>query len=63
MIKDVNWVAVAICVVLLEALGFLWYGVLLADVWTSAFTEATATSVGRPRATSRAGRRATWVRS
>jgi hypothetical protein len=40
MIKGVNWVAVAICVVLLEALGFLWYGVLLADVWTSAFTEA-----------------------
>lgn len=40
MIKGVNWVAVAICVVLLEGLGFVWYGVLLADVWTSAFIQA-----------------------
>ncbi|WP_304164251.1 DUF1761 domain-containing protein [Phenylobacterium aquaticum] len=40
MIKGVNWVAVAICVVLLEGLGYLWYGVLLSDVWTAAYTEA-----------------------
>jgi hypothetical protein len=38
MLKGINWVAVAIAVVLLEALGFVYYGVLVADLWTAAYT-------------------------
>ena len=37
MFKSINWIAVVIAVVLLEALGFLWYGVLVKDAWTAAY--------------------------
>lgn len=37
MFKGINWIAVAIAVVLLEGLGYLWYGVLLTEAWDRAF--------------------------
>lgn len=43
MFKNINWIAVLICVVLLEALGYLWYGPLLGEAWTTAYRE----SIGR----------------
>ena len=33
MFKGVNWIAVIIAFVALEALGFLWYGVLFSSAW------------------------------
>ena len=36
MLKGINWVAVAIAVVLLEALGYLWYGPLFGEAWQAA---------------------------
>lgn len=36
MLKGVNWLSVAAAVVLLEVLGFLWYGPLLGDRWMAA---------------------------
>ena len=33
MLKGVNWIAVVIAFVLLEALGFLWYGPLFGATW------------------------------
>ena len=38
MFKNINWVAVLVAVVLLEALGFLWYGFAFRDAWTTAYT-------------------------
>ena len=36
MLKGVNWVAVIIATVLLEVLGFLWYGPLFGKAWLAA---------------------------
>lgn len=33
MLKGVNWIAVVVAFVLLEALGFLWYGPLFGAKW------------------------------
>lgn len=38
MLKGINWVAVAIAVVLLEVLGFVYYTYLVNDLWTAAYT-------------------------
>ena len=38
MFKNINWVAVAVAVVLLEALGFAYYGFIVSDAWTAAYT-------------------------
>lgn len=43
MLKGINWLAVAIAVVLLEGLGFVYYGYLVAAPWTAAY----AASLGR----------------
>jgi hypothetical protein len=36
MLKGVNWIAVIIAVVVLEALGFAWYGPLFGKAWIAA---------------------------
>lgn len=36
MLKGVNWIAVVVAVVLLEALGYLWYGPLFGQSWRAA---------------------------
>lgn len=36
MLKGVNWIAVVVAVVLLQALGFLWYGPLFGERWMAA---------------------------
>jgi hypothetical protein len=36
MLKGVNWIAVIIAVVLLEALGMVWYGPLFGKAWLAA---------------------------
>ena len=36
MLKDVNWIAVIVATVLLEVLGFLWYGPLFGRAWAAA---------------------------
>ena len=36
MLKGVNWVAVIVATVLLEVLGFLWYGPLFGKAWMAA---------------------------
>ena len=33
MLKGVNWISVLIAVVLVEALGFLWYGMVFSKTW------------------------------
>lgn len=38
MLKGINWLAVAIAVVLLELLGFVYYTYLVATPWTEAYT-------------------------
>lgn len=38
MFKGINWLAVAIAVVLLEILGFVYYGYLVNAAWTEAYT-------------------------
>ncbi|MDO8380408.1 DUF1761 domain-containing protein [Phenylobacterium sp.] len=43
MLKNINWIAVLISVVLLEGLGFLWYGPLLGEAWSAAYRN----SIGR----------------
>jgi hypothetical protein len=35
MLKGINWIAVLIAVVLLQALGFLWYGMVFSSAWTA----------------------------
>lgn len=44
MLKGVNWIAVLVAVVLLEALGFLWYGPLFGERWTAALGKEPDTS-------------------
>jgi len=36
MLKGINWIAVIVAVVLLEAVGYLWYAVLFVKPWTDA---------------------------
>ena len=36
MLKGVNWIAVIVAIVLLEVLGYLWYGPLFGEAWTAA---------------------------
>ena len=43
MFKNINWIAAIIAVVLLEALGFLWYGPVLGEAWSAAYRD----SIGR----------------
>lgn len=43
MFKNINWIAILISVVLLEALGFLWYGPVLGEAWSAAYRD----SIGR----------------
>lgn len=38
MLKGINWLAVAVAAVLLEALGFVYYSYLVAGPWTAAYT-------------------------
>ncbi len=38
MFKGINWIAVIVAVVLLEALGFVWYAMVFAKPWTEAMT-------------------------
>lgn len=40
MFKNINWIAILICVALLEALGFLWYGPVLGEAWSAAYRES-----------------------
>ncbi|WP_421931172.1 DUF1761 domain-containing protein [Phenylobacterium sp.] len=40
MFKNINWIAVIIAVVLLEVLGYLWYGPMLGAAWTDAYRDA-----------------------
>jgi hypothetical protein len=35
MLKGVNWIAVLVAVVLLEAIGYLWYGMVFSSAWTA----------------------------
>lgn len=36
MLKGVNWIAVIVAVVLLEVLGYLWFGMFFEEAWTAA---------------------------
>ena len=38
MLKGVNWIAVLIAFVLVEALGYLWYGVIFSQAWGAEMT-------------------------
>jgi hypothetical protein len=40
MLKGVNWIAVVIAVIVLEALGFVWYGPLFGKAWIAAMGHA-----------------------
>lgn len=33
MLKGINWIAVLIAVVLVQALGFVWFGMVFSDAW------------------------------
>jgi hypothetical protein len=44
MLKGVNWVAVIVAVVLLEVLGYLWYGPLFGKAWMAAQPMAISTA-------------------
>jgi len=35
MLKGINWISVIIAFVLLEGLGYLWYGMVFKDAWTA----------------------------
>jgi len=35
MLKGVNWIAVLVAVVLLEVIGFLWYGMIFSSAWVA----------------------------
>jgi len=35
MLKGVNWIAVLVAVVLLEVVGYLWYGMIFSAAWTA----------------------------
>jgi hypothetical protein len=43
MLKGFNWIAVILAVVVLEALGFLWYGPLFGKIWMAAIGPAATT--------------------
>ena len=43
MLKGVNWIAVIVATVLLEVLGFLWYGPLFGEAWTAAMANPPVT--------------------
>ncbi len=43
MFKNINWLAVAVAVILLEVIGYVYYGMVVRDAWTAAYT----TSLGR----------------
>jgi hypothetical protein len=43
MLKGVNWIAVIVATVLLEVLGFLWYGPLFGAAWTAAMANPPVT--------------------
>jgi hypothetical protein len=36
MLKGVNWIAVVVATVVLEVVGYLWYGVVFAKAWVAA---------------------------
>jgi len=36
MLKGFNWIGALVALVLMEALGFLWYGPLFGDMWMKA---------------------------
>jgi hypothetical protein len=36
MLKGINWLGVVVAVVLMEALGFAWYGPLFGKIWMAA---------------------------
>ena len=38
MFKNINWLAVAVAVVLLEVIGFVYYGFIVNAPWTAAYT-------------------------
>ncbi|MDB5462251.1 MAG: hypothetical protein JWP28_2817 [Phenylobacterium sp.] len=38
MLKGVNWIAVLIAFVLLEVLGYLWYGLVFSSAWLAEMT-------------------------
>jgi hypothetical protein len=38
MLKGINWISVLIAVVLLEVLGYVWYGVVFKDAWIAEMT-------------------------
>jgi len=38
MLKGVNWIAVIIAFVLLEVLGYLWYGLVFSSAWLAEMT-------------------------
>jgi Protein of unknown function (DUF1761) len=38
MLKGVNWIAVLIAFVLLEGLGFIWYGMVFSSAWLAEMT-------------------------
>lgn len=38
MLKGVNWIAVLIAFVLLEVLGYVWYGMVFSSAWMSEMT-------------------------
>jgi hypothetical protein len=44
MLKGVNWIAVVVAIVLMEALGYLWYAVLFSKAWVAALGHAPSTS-------------------
>ncbi len=46
MLKGVNWIAVAVGVVALEILGFLWYGPLFGTQWQAALGRVPETANG-----------------
>ena len=43
MLKGVNWIAVIVATVLLEVLGFLWYGPLFGKAWVAAMANPPVT--------------------
>jgi|GEM_PF-383388 len=38
MLKGVNWIAVLVAVVLLEIIGYVWYGMIFSSAWAAEMT-------------------------
>jgi Protein of unknown function (DUF1761) len=38
MLKNINWLAVAVAVIALEVIGYCYYGIIMRDAWTAAYT-------------------------